>query len=123
MNHKLIPCIMLSILVSACATAQLPVPKTPSQAVFELKTAEGAAITIANQYKALPPCPQAVLCSDPQTVLKVDTADKVAREAIDTAESAVRGSISVKDPQSLIDTANLAVTALENIAHTLKVSL
>ena len=73
-------------LLAACAT-----PQTPQQAVFEVKNAYAAALTVAVAYKRLPDCAQKALpCSDKVVVMQLQKADNVASAALDAAEHAVR---------------------------------
>jgi hypothetical protein len=118
-------CYLLFMALGACTSLTPPAPKTPAQAVFELKSAEGAALVIAAKYDALPPCgtpTSPVLCSDPKLVAKIRADDAVAAKAIDAAEAAAQtAGYSSNTIQLLINTATTALAGLEAEASALPV--
>jgi hypothetical protein len=118
---------VLAFLAGACSSLIPPAPKTPAQAVFELKTAEGAALAIAAKYDALTPCTAsqtgiANLCAHPDIVMKIRGADAVAAKAIDAAEAASQvAGYPTSTLQTLISTATTALAALQSQAAALPV--
>jgi hypothetical protein len=81
---------LLALLLAGCQTLGVPAPKTPAQAVFEARGSELAAITLANQYKALPPCaPMVKICSDPKVVILLQKAANAADAVLDSAQATV----------------------------------
>lgn len=103
-----------------------PVPKTPAQAVFEVKAAEAAALAVFLRYKALPSCALQVhptLCSEPGVVTMVQRADLVAAKAVDTAETAVRTpGFGQNVVQTMLISAQAAVGVLVAATANLKVN-
>jgi len=74
------------VLLAGCAT-----PESPSQSVFQAKSAYSVALTAAVAYKHLPDCTKAPQpCSDKAVISQLKKADDVAAAALDAAESAVR---------------------------------
>lgn len=122
---KILASFLILSLASCGSVTAPPVPKTPAQVVFETKAAEGAALAVFIQYKALPSCSIPMhppLCSDAALVVKVQQADVVAAKAIDTAETAVRtpgfGSDTVA---TMVAAAQAAVGYLVTSTNSLKV--
>lgn len=77
------------IILAACAVQT----KTPQQAVFQIESEYQIALTAAVTYKNLPQCGTAgapLVCSDPNVVAKLKTADAAASAAIFAAQNAVR---------------------------------
>jgi hypothetical protein len=119
-------CYLLFLALGACTSSIVPpAPKTPAQAVFELKSAEGAALVIAAKYDALPPCgtpTSPVLCSDPKVVATIRAKDAVAAKAIDAAEAAAQtAGYSADTTTLLINTATIALAGLEAEAMALQI--
>lgn len=121
---KVITALALAIALSACQSFSVPpAPKSPAQAVFELKAAEGTALVYANAYKSLPTCPISPVCKTDKVVDSLKTADSVAVSAIDKAEVLVRNPVFRDDPvaKKALSAAITAVSALTEITKTLKV--
>lgn len=118
--------LILALSIGGCSSLTAPpAPKSPAQVVFETKAAEGAALAIFIQYKALPSCSTPVhppLCSDAALVTKVQQADVVAAKAIDTAETAVRTpGFGTDTIATMLTAAQAAVSVLVSTTTTLKV--
>ena len=113
--------LLLTSLAGCQALSVPPLPKSPAQTVYELKTAEAAALIIAVKYKSLPPCPTVPICSDPKVISKIQSIDQTARIAIDTAENFSRGDFTAADISNAVQLASRAVTALTGVTSSLKV--
>jgi len=109
--------IALLALLAGCAT-----PQSPSESVFQAKTAHAVALRSAVAYRELPPCAKAPQpCRDPAIVAQLQKADKVADAALDSAENAVRtpgfGQAVIS---SAITAAQAALAAFVSITDTLR---
>lgn len=113
-----------ALLLAGCGTLGIPAPQTPAQAVYEAKASFLGALKVANEYKALPSCPAAVLCSDAATVATIRTAANTASVALDAAQATVTDPNfkDGSDAEKTITAAEEAVSAFVTIAGKLKVS-
>lgn len=109
--------------LASCASLGFPPPKTPRQAVFAADGAFLGAVTVANDYKALPPCVSngPILCKDQAVVEKIRLGANAADATLKAAEN------TVKDPKfggsvadSSIVAATNAVQAFVTITSALK---
>lgn len=109
--------------MASCASLGLPTPKTPRQAVYAADGAFLAAVTIADDYKALPDCVSngPIVCKDPATLDKIRLGANAADATLKAAEN------TVKDPNfggstsdSIIVAATQAVQAFVTVTSTLK---
>lgn len=87
---------LLILPLAACSTV-LPAPRDPAQAVYELDGELIAAMRAATVYAALPTCVSGgpVICSDPATVSRIQTAARDASAAVIAAQADLTA-----DPQS-----------------------
>lgn len=90
---------VVALSLSGCATVNPSGvdPKDPGKTVFLATLAYDAALSAAIVYQELPKCPAKPLCSDPNVVATIQTADKVAYEALSSAQKIVR-SIDASHP-------------------------
>lgn len=99
----------LALSICGCAGFNWPSPKTPRQAVFTAQGAFLGAVTIANDYKALPDCSAGgpPICKDAAILEKVRLGANAADATLKAAEN------TVKDPRfdgSVTDSAIVAAT-------------
>lgn len=111
----------LPIFVAACSVLGLPDPQTPAQAVYETQGGFLAALTVANQYKSLPPCPTVKICSDPKVVAVVQKVATATDAALQSADATVNDPAFKDGPvaQKAALAAQSALTALTTITATL----
>lgn len=116
--------IAASFALIGCDTMLLKA-ESPEQRVFATTSAYGAALTLANAYKALPECtmPNAPkLCAHNQVIQQVQTADKVTYEALTSAQKIVRDQGAHPEAKEVATTwAKEAVVAFQKIVSILKV--
>jgi hypothetical protein len=112
--NRIILVATLSLSLSGCAFMQklgldIPSPKTARQAIY---TADGAflgAVTIANDYKALPDCGGVTpICKDAATLDKIRLGANAADATLKAAEN------TVKDPKFAGSTSDAAIVAATN---------
>ena len=101
--------LVLFVALSGCAT----IGATPAQKVFAATQAYDVALTAAVAYKRLPACKAGAspVCSDPQVVKTLQTADNVAAESLKSAQDVVRGGVGA-NPSSLAVAATWAQEAV-----------
>lgn len=116
--------IAASFALIGCDTMLLKA-ESPEQRVFAATSAYGAALTLANAYKALPECgkpnaPQ--LCANAQVEQQIQTADKVTYEALSSAQKVVREQGANPAAKEVAATwAKEAVLAFQKMVSILKV--
>jgi hypothetical protein len=113
---------VLAAALAACAGQ--PVPQSPAQAVYAVEGDYAAALAVAVQYRALPPCAAAAtpLCSTPEVLAQLEKGDAAAWIAIEAAQNTVRTpGASSNDETAALAAAQQAATAFQQIAATLKV--
>lgn len=110
---------LMFALLAACSTT----PQSPAQAVYAIHGDYAAALTIAVTYKKLPDCAttQAVICSKPEIVARLQAADDKAFPLLQAAQNTVRLSGAGANIDTAIFAAQQAVSALTAITSTLKV--
>lgn len=112
--------------LAACSTFGIPAPQSPAQTVYAAKGDFAAALTIANQYAALPRCgtPSAPpLCSESNIVQNVNKAAHAADASLDAAEATVRDPAFSNNSDAVskaVAAATNAVAALQAVTSTLK---
>lgn len=77
--------LLLPFLLMACNK-----PETASQTVFLIEGDYAAALRIELAYSNLPRCPAAKLCSDVSVIKKLQKADDIAYDAIQSVQRAVK---------------------------------
>lgn len=115
---------VLIAFLASCASLGIPAPKTPRQAVFAADGAFLAAVTIANDYKALPDCVSngPVLCKDPAILEKIRLGANAADATLKAAENTVRDpNFSGSTSDKAIVAATNAVQAFSDIVNVLKI--
>lgn len=107
---RIVQVIAAALLLSSCASLGLPTPKTPRQAVYAADGAFLAAVTIANDYKALPDCVSngPILCKNAAVVEKIKLGANAADATLKAAEN------TVKDPNFGGSTSDSAIVAATN---------
>lgn len=105
------------LLLAACATT----PRTPAQTVFALEGGYGAALSVAVQYKNLPPCPGPALCSDAAVVARLQAADRLAFADIQAAQAAVTQGLTPTVIEGLVNDALVDLAAFQTQTAALKV--
>lgn len=97
-------------MLASCASLGIPSPKTPRQAVFASDGAFLGAVTIANDYKALPDCVSngPIICKDPAVLEKIRLGASAADATLKAAED------TVKDPNFGGSTSDSAIVAATN---------
>lgn len=116
------PLIFAAGLLAGCQN--IVAPSDPAQSVFALETTLTAAITLADQYAALPACgPTATpICSSHAIVVQINAAAQAADVAIMAAQVAVTNpAVSPSAQQDAVLQATTAINALTALTSTLKV--
>jgi hypothetical protein len=116
-------CLVLAAALVGCSALQ-PAPQSPAQAVYAVEGDYAAALAVAVQYRALPPCSAATtaLCASPDIVAQVQKGDAAAWAAIEAAQNAVRTPGVASDAETAaLTAAQQATSAFQQIAATLKV--
>lgn len=115
---KLLIAISISLLAGC---AGLNAPETPAQKVYVAHTVYDGALSVAIAYKRLPPCPQAVICSEKEVIAVLQKADIVAFEALSTAQTAVRTTgQSLSSLETAVFWAQEAIAAFSRITNSLR---
>lgn len=108
----------LLLAVAACTT-----PRTPAQGVYAAKSTYAAALTVAVEYRNLPPCQPGgpAICRDAKVMAVVLKADDVAAVTLDQAETTVRDARASGDTlDKAVLAAEAAVASFKAITATLK---
>lgn len=115
------PLIFAAVLLAGCQN--IVAPSDPAQSVFALESTLTAAITLADQYAALPACGTGVtICSSHAIVVQINAAAQAADVAIMAAQAAVTNSaVSASAQQDAVLQATTAINALTALTSTLKV--
>ncbi len=113
----------LAAALVSCTGGQ-PAPQSPAQAVYAIEGDYAAALAVAVQYRALPPCSvsTSALCSTSEILAQIEKGDAAAWAAIETAQATVRTPGVTNDAETAaLVAAQQAATAFQTIAATLKV--
>lgn len=118
--HKFLAIVML-VALAACVS-----PKSPAQAVYQVKGDYAAALSVETHYDNLPTCgtlaSTPLLCKNLATAKMVRQVDDTAYDAIEAAETAVRTpGYGTDKVTTALATATSAVAAFTNIVATLGV--
>jgi hypothetical protein len=113
----------MALAIGAFAAGCATTPQNAAQAVYAAHGTYATALTVAINYKRLPPCnkpPAPALCSKPEVVKQLQQADDVAFTALSTAQRIVRApDSSATTVQTAIFNANQAISAFAAIAKKL----
>lgn len=106
---KLIAFSLIALALLAGCTQNVK-PQTPRESLALAEGTYNAAVAVAIQYKALPPCGGGVtkVCSDPAMLAKLKAADKLVQESFDAAEK------TINDPNFSKDAMSAALVAVDN---------
>ena len=102
---------VLFVTLAACQSAGIPPPETPAQTVFVAKGQFLIALGVANNYRALPPCPTVIVCSSPSVVAILQKTANATDVALDAAETTVNDP-AFKDGPAAVRAALLATSAI-----------
>jgi uncharacterized protein YceK len=97
---------------------------TPENKVFAAHQTYDAALTVAVTYKELPACAKtdSPVCSDAGVVATIQSADKVAYEALMSAQKVVRAPKATTSAlQTAVTWATEAINAFKRVTDGLKV--
>jgi hypothetical protein len=114
----------LALAASLAACSLQPAPQSPAQAVYAVEGDYTAALSVAVQYRALPPCSSLAsgLCSTPEVLAQLQKGDAAAWSAIAAAQNTVRTPGASSDAKmAALAAAQQETTAFQQIAATLKV--
>jgi hypothetical protein len=94
---------------------------TPQQKVFNAHLTYDAALSGAVFYRELPKCPALPLCHEPAVLATIQQADKVAFEALSSAQKAVRNPTATKTALETAATwASEAIAAFSRVVAVVK---
>jgi hypothetical protein len=105
----------LSLLMLAACASQ--VAETPAQRVYALQADYNAALAAAVAYESQPRCEEGEWsgCSDPEAVAQIRRADDHAHDALQAAQSTVRGAAGGDGVETALIAAREAVGALRRV--------
>lgn len=108
-------------LVAGCVSTVAPT--TPAQELYGLESGLTTAVTLANQYAALPQCLAGSTspCSTHTLVVQINAAAQTAGTAVLAAQTAVTSGQSPQAQQAALTQATTAVQTLTNLTARVKV--
>lgn len=106
--------LIAALLLGGCANS-------PEKAVYQAHLAYDVALSGAVFYRDLPPCPAKPLCRDAEALATIQKADKVAYEALSSAQKVVRSPAATQSAMQTAATwASEAIAAFSRVVAIVK---